>query len=43
MHSADGDNVYKVELELRVKRRDGHAKLIDMVSEYDNVTISSVE
>ncbi len=42
-HSADGDNVYKVELELRVKRRDGHAKLIDMVSEYDNVTISSVE
>lgn len=42
-HSAAGDKVYRVELELRVKRCDGHAKLIDMVSEYDNVTISSVE
>ncbi len=43
MQSAQGEKVYRVDLELRVKRRDGHAKLIDMVSEYDNVTISSVE
>ena len=37
MQSAQGEKVYRVDLELRVKRRDGHAKLIDMVSEYDNV------
>ena len=43
MQSAQGEKVYRVDLELRVKRRDGHAKLIDRVSEYDNVTISSVE
>lgn len=43
MQSAQGEKVYRVDLELCVKRRDGHAKLIDRVSEYDNVTISSVE
>lgn len=41
--SAQGDKVYRVDLELRVKRHDGQDALIDMVSGYENVTISSVE
>lgn len=41
--SAQGDKIYRVDLELRVKRRDGHDTLIDMVSGYQDVMISSVE
>ena len=41
--SAQGDKVYRVDLELRVKRHDGQDALIDMVSGYEDVTISSVE
>lgn len=41
--SAQGDKIYRVDLELRVKRRDGHNTLIDMVSGYQDVMISSVE
>lgn len=41
--SAQGDKIYRVDLELRVKRRDGHDILIDMVSGYQDVMISSVE
>lgn len=41
--SAQGDKVYRVDLELRVKRHDGQNALIDMVSGYEDVTISSVE
>lgn len=41
--SAQGDKIYRVDLELRVKRRDGHDTLIDMVSDYQDVMISSVE
>ena len=40
--SAQGDKVYRVDLELRVKRHDGQDALIDMVSGYEDVTISSV-
>ena len=41
--SAQGNKIYRVDLELRVKRRDGHDTLIDMVSGYQDVMISSVE
>ncbi len=41
--SSQGDKVYRVDLELRVKRHDGQDALIDMVSGYEDVTISSVE
>lgn len=41
--SAQGDKIYRVDLELRVIRRDGHDTLIDMVSGYQDVMISSVE
>lgn len=41
--SAQGDKIYRVDLELRVKRRDGHDTLIDMISGYQDVMISSVE
>lgn len=41
--SAQGNKVYRVDLELRVKRHDGQDALIDMVSGYEDVTISSVE
>lgn len=41
--SAQGDKVYRVDLELRVKRHDRQDALIDMVSGYEDVTISSVE
>lgn len=41
--SAQGDKIYRVDLELRMKRRDGHDTLIDMVSGYQDVMISSVE
>lgn len=41
--SAQGDKIYRVDLELRVKRHDGHDTLIDMVSGYQDVMISSVE
>ena len=41
--SAQGDKIYRVDLELRVKRRDGHDTLIDMVSGYQDVMISSEE
>lgn len=41
--SAQGDKIYRVDLELRVKRRDSHDTLIDMVSGYQDVMISSVE
>lgn len=41
--SAQGDKIYRVDLELRVKRRDGHDTLIDMVSGYQDGMISSVE
>uniref|UniRef100_UPI003FEDBFCA MgtC/SapB family protein n=1 Tax=Alloprevotella sp. TaxID=1872471 RepID=UPI003FEDBFCA len=41
--SAQGGKVYRVDLELRVKRHDGQDALIDMVSGYEDVTISSVE
>lgn len=41
--SAQGDKVYRVDLELHVKRHDGQDALIDMVSGYEDVTISSVE
>lgn len=40
---AQGNKIYRVDLELRVKRRDGHDTLIDMVSGYQDVMISSVE
>lgn len=41
--SAQGNKIYRVDLELRVKRRDGHDTLIDMVSGYQDGMISSVE
>ena len=41
--SAQSNKIYRVDLELRVKRRDGHDTLIDMVSGYQDVMISSVE
>ena len=41
--SAQGNKIYRVDLELRVKRRDGHDTLIDMDSGYQDVMISSVE
>lgn len=41
--SAQGNKIYRVDLELRVKRRDDHDTLIDMVSGYQDVMISSVE
>ena len=41
--SAQGNKIYRVDLELRVKRRDGHDTLIDMISGYQDVMISSVE
>lgn len=41
--TAPNTDLYKVELELRIKRHTSNEHLIEMVSHYDDVTISSVE
>ena len=41
--TAKNTDLYKVELELRIKRHTSNEHLIEMVSHYDDVTISSVE
>jgi putative Mg2+ transporter-C (MgtC) family protein len=41
--TAQNTDLYKVELELRIKRHNSNEHLIEMVSHYDDVTISSVE